>query len=143
MGQIPTSNIQREALPVNSFFLSDPKSRVHAARYKVQVFVLSAVYAAIAGSLYAHFVTFVSPSACDLHLSIMLVTMVVVGGISSLWGALLGAVLLGILPELLRSLKDYDILFYGMILLLIMMFAPEGIWGLIQGIGPRWSKGEK
>lgn len=113
---------------------------INTARYKIQVFVLSAVYAAIAGSLYAHSVTFVSPSACDLKLSILLVTMVVVGGISNLWGAFLGAVLLGILPELLRSFKDYDILFYGMILLLIMMFAPEGLWGLIKGIGQRWSK---
>ena len=107
---------------------------VHTARYKIQVFVLSAMYAALAGSLYAHFVTYVSPSACDLNLSILLVTMVVVGGISSLWGALIGAILLGVLPEFLRTLKDYDILFYGLILLLILMFAPEGLWGLMKKI---------
>ena len=86
---------------------------------------------------------FVSPSACDLNLSILLVTMVVAGGISSIWGAFLGAVLLGILPELLRGFKDYDILFYGMILLLIMMFAPEGLWGLIRGVAQGWNKGRK
>jgi branched-chain amino acid transport system permease protein len=112
---------------------------VNTARYKVQVFVLSAVYASVAGSLYAHFITFISPGSFDLTFSILLVTMVVIGGMSSVWGALMGTVLLGLLPEVLRGFKDYDILIYGAILLLMMMFMPEGLFGLTQRVFVRRS----
>ncbi len=107
---------------------------VNTARYKVQVFVLSAVYASVAGSLYAHFITFISPGSFGLTFSVLLVTMVVIGGMSSVWGALMGTVLLGLLPEVLRGFKDYDILIYGAILLLMMMFMPEGLFGLTQRV---------
>ena len=75
---------------------------VNVASYKVQVFVLSAVFASIAGSLYAHFVTFISPSSFGFMQSIMLVTMVVIGGMSDIWGACLGALIITILPEYLH-----------------------------------------
>lgn len=107
---------------------------VDTSKYKIQVFVLSAVYASIAGSLYAHFITFVSPSSFSLKFSILLVTMVVVGGMTNVWGALLGTAVLGVLPEILRSLKDFDILVYGFILLIMVMFAPEGLFGLIRKV---------
>lgn len=112
---------------------------VHTAKYKVQVFVLSAVYASVAGGLYAHFITFISPSTFDLTFSILLVTMVVIGGMSNVWGALMGTVLLGLLPEVLRGFKDYDILIYGAILLLMMMFMPEGLFGLTRRLFLRGS----
>jgi branched-chain amino acid transport system permease protein len=112
---------------------------VNTARYKVQVFVLSAVYASVAGSLYAHFITFISPGSFDLTFSVLLVTMVVIGGMSSVWGALMGTVLLGLLPEVLRGFKDYDILIYGAILLSMMMFMPEGLFGLAQRVFVRRS----
>lgn len=103
---------------------------VNTASYKMQVFVFSAIVSSLAGSYYAHFVTFVSPTTFDANMSILLVTMVVVGGMSNVWGALLGAALLGTLPEYLRTFGDYDILVYGVVMLLIMMFAPEGLAGL-------------
>jgi len=105
---------------------------VHVARYKLQAFVWSALLACLAGSFYAHFVTFVSPSSFDLKASILFVTMVVVGGLSSVWGAVIGAVLLGLLPEVLRGFRDYDILVYGGILLGIMLFAPQGLIGALR-----------
>jgi branched-chain amino acid transport system permease protein len=109
---------------------------VNTARYKIQVFVLSAVYASLAGSLYAHFITFLNPTPFGFHFSIAAVTMVVVGGMASVWGAIIGAALLTLLPEYLRVFHDYDILIYGSTLLLIMIFLPQGlfagIFGLIQ-----------
>ena len=72
---------------------------VNIARYKIQVFVLSAVYAAIAGGLYAHFRWFIGYPTFHLKTSIKLVTMVVVGGLGNIWGAVLGAILLTWLPE--------------------------------------------
>jgi branched-chain amino acid transport system permease protein len=100
---------------------------VDASRYKVQVFVLSAVYASMAGSLYAHFVTFISPSSFSLMFSILLLMMVVVGGAETIWGALLGATVLTLLPEYLRGLEDFEVLAYGGILMVVLLFMPQGI----------------
>lgn len=107
---------------------------IDIARYKVAVFVLSAVYASLAGSLYAHFVTFVSPESFGISCSILVVTMTVLGGRMSVWGALLGAAILTLLPETLRAFKDYDILAYGAILLMAMIFLPQGIFGALEAL---------
>lgn len=115
---------------------------VDTASYKVQIFVFSAVVASIAGSYYAHFVTFVSPTTFDANMSILLVTMVIVGGMSNVWGAILGAVLLGTLPEYLRTFGDYDILIYGAVMLVIMMFAPEGLAGILGSLARKISGGQ-
>jgi len=100
---------------------------VDTERFKIGVFILSGFYAAVAGALYAHYVTFVSPGSFGFHASIQLVTMVVVGGMASLWGAVAGATFLTVLPEALRAIEDYDILAYGAMLILCMMFLPGGL----------------
>lgn len=100
---------------------------VNVSRLKIQVFILSALVASVSGSLYAHFVTFISPTTCSIMFSILLVMMVVVGGMANVWGCVLGATLLTLLPEYLRVFEDYDVLVYGFILLLIVMFLPGGI----------------
>ena len=100
---------------------------VDTERYKIGVFILSALYAAVAGALYAHYVTFVSPGSFGFHASVQFVTMVVLGGMGSLWGAVAGAVFLTALPEVLRAIEDYDILLYGGLLILCMMFLPGGL----------------
>ncbi len=104
---------------------------IDVAGMKLTVFVLSAAYAALAGVLYVHFVAFVSPQAGDIMFSIKMVTMVVAGGMGHLWGGLLGAALLTVLPEMLSYFEDYDMLIYGGILLAMVMFMPGG---LTQGL---------
>jgi len=94
---------------------------------KIRVFILSAVYASLAGSLYAHYMTFISPSSFSLFYSILLLTMVIVGGITNLWGAIVGAVVITILPELLRRFEELDVLVYGLILTLSLMFFRKGL----------------
>jgi len=114
---------------------------IETARYKVMIFVLSAVLASLAGSLYAHYVRFLSPGSFDLLLSIKLVMMVVVGGMHSLWGALLGACLLTFLGnEWLHVFKDFDILVYGAILLFVVMALPEGLVSLVPRLGLVWQR---
>jgi branched-chain amino acid transport system permease protein len=100
---------------------------VDTQRYKTAVFVLSAGYAAVAGVLYAHYITFVSPGSFGFQASVQLVTMVVLGGMGSLWGAVAGALFLTVLPEALRAIEDYDILIYGALLILCMRFLPGGL----------------
>jgi branched-chain amino acid transport system permease protein len=100
---------------------------IDVAGMKLMVFVLSAAYASLAGVLYVHFVAFISPQAGDIMFSIKMVTMVVVGGMGHLWGGLLGAALLTVLPEMLSYFEDYDMLIYGGILLVMVMFLPGGL----------------
>lgn len=104
---------------------------VPTARYKLQAFVLSAVLAAIAGSFYAHYVNSLTPATFNLMWSIRFVLMVMVGGMQSLWGALIGAVLLTFVGnEWLQVFADFEILIYGAILLLVALFLPGGLASL-------------
>ncbi len=104
---------------------------VPTARYKVQVFVMSAVLAAVAGSFYTHYVTFLNPSSFNLMWSIRFLLMVVVGGMQSIWGALLGTVLMTFIGnEWLQIFADYEILVYGAILLVVALFLPQGLVSL-------------
>jgi branched-chain amino acid transport system permease protein len=104
---------------------------VNARLLKVQVFALSAVISSLAGSLYAHTMTFISPVSFGFNFSVELLTMVVIGGLGSVYGSFLGAALLTLLPELLRGAQDYDIIIYGGLLMVMVMFMPGG---LVRGI---------
>lgn len=104
---------------------------VNARLLKVQVFALSAMICAIAGSLYAHVMTFIAPPSFGFNISVELLTMVVIGGLGSIYGSFLGALLLTMLPEFLRFMHDYDIVFYGGLLMIMTIFMPGG---LVRGI---------
>jgi branched-chain amino acid transport system permease protein len=108
---------------------------VNTERYKVIIFAISAAYASLAGSLYAHYLSFISPKTFDIFYSVQIVTMVVVGGIGNLWGGLLGAAVLTALPEVLHGMRDYALLFYGLILMGVLVFFPEG---LLPGLVKLW-----
>jgi branched-chain amino acid transport system permease protein len=107
---------------------------VDVGRDKVRVFVLSAVLASVAGSLYAHYFGHVAPDAFSIFKSLDLVIMVVVGGLGSIWGTLFGVSFIVILPYLLESLEQYFDIIHGLILVLILMFLPQGfvtgLWDL-------------
>lgn len=110
---------------------------INARLLKVQVFTLSAVICSLAGSLYAHTVTFVSPASFGFNFSVELLTMVVIGGLGSIYGSFLGAALLTMLPEFLRAAHDYDIMIYGALLMLMVMFMPGG---LVRGLPALFKK---
>ena len=86
---------------------------VDTQKLKLQIFVLSAAISALAGFLYAHLVYFISPGTFSFIASIRMVTMVVIGGMASIWGALLGASLLTLLPEWLHAFLNLKWLFMG------------------------------
>lgn len=113
---------------------------IDVAALKIKIFVLSAFYASIGGSLYAHFVTFISPSSFSLFYSILVLMMVVVGGVTNIWGAVFGAVIITLLPELLRKFEDWEMLIYGLILTLSLLFMRKGIIPLVI---EKLKKGEK
>jgi len=100
---------------------------INITHYKSLIFVISVVIATVAGSLYAFFAGFISPQEAGFNHSIELVVMVVLGGMGRIYGSIIGAVILTLLPQFLTSFEDYETLIYGAIIILIMIFMPKGI----------------
>lgn len=123
---IINSRVGRAFKAVHGSEIAAEAMGVNVSRYKVQIFVISASFAGIAGALYAHVINFISPSSFNLTFSILLVTMVVIGGMSSIWGAVIGAIVMTAMPEILRVFKEYDLIVYAVILISVMVFLPGG-----------------
>lgn len=100
---------------------------VPVARYKAAIFTLSAVFASVMGSLSAHYIGFVSPNVADFFHSIELVTMVVVGGMASVFGSLVGAALLTALPQTLVAFQGWETVVFGGVLMGFMILLPRGL----------------
>jgi branched-chain amino acid transport system permease protein len=109
---------------------------VDTDKYKLQVLVLSAVYASLAGSLYAHFQAAVSPGPFNFGGSLELVVMSVVGGIASIWGAPFGVAMVLILKEIIRTRMhailhgaggEHEVIAFGILIVVIMLFMPDGL----------------
>jgi branched-chain amino acid transport system permease protein len=111
---------------------------INVDQFKVKILVLSAVYASIAGSLLVHHLRFVSPQFFDFLASVKLVVMAVIGGLASVWGAIFGAGATHILSdELLLRFGQWDIVVYGLILVLVMIFMPEGLFVKLKEVFQR------
>jgi branched-chain amino acid transport system permease protein len=112
---------------------------INATHFKVKIFVLSAVYASLAGSLLVHHLRFVSPQSFDFLASVRFVVMAVIGGLASIWGAIFGAGTTRILSdELLLGFGEWDVVIYGAILVVVMIFMPEGLFVKLQELFERW-----
>jgi branched-chain amino acid transport system permease protein len=105
---------------------------INIARYKVQSFAVSAFMAGIGGCLYAHFLGYINPSDFGFLKSIDMLSMIVLGGLGSVPGALFGASLLSAAPEFLRFMSQYRMLVYGALLVFLMVFRPNGLLGGID-----------
>ncbi len=112
---------------------------VNIVRYKVSIFVLSAIFASIMGSITAHYIGFVTPNFSDFFHSIELVTMVVVGGMASVFGSIVGAVLLTALPQALATFEGWETVVFGSVLMLCMIFLPKG---LVPTLAAKFGKGD-
>jgi branched-chain amino acid transport system permease protein len=104
---------------------------VNVVRSRIQIFVLSAIYAALAGSLYAHFLNYVNGTFFDLSVMIQLMAILVVGGIGTLWGPVVGAVLLIWVSQNLGSYAEYSQLIFGLLYGGALLFLPGGVVGEI------------
>ena len=101
---------------------------IDVSAYKMLAFVLGAAIAGLAGVLNAHLTFFISPAEYGFDRAVDILTMTILGGINSLTGPVVGAVILTLLPEALRSFKDFRLVVNGFILVLIVLFLPKGIW---------------
>ena len=111
---------------------------VNIVRYKVSIFVISAMFASLMGSVTAHYIGFVTPNIADFFHSIELVTMVVIGGMASVYGSVVGAVLLTALPQALSSLEGWETVAFGAVLMGCMICRPRG---LVPTLAARFGKG--
>jgi branched-chain amino acid transport system permease protein len=122
-------------------------SGIDVKRTKIVAFVLSAVFAGLAGGAYTLYQSFVTPDSVGLAQLILVLTMVVVGGSGSIAGVLIGVALIGLLPEFLRAaprgLLVWQEFAYGLILVLSVMFMPRGIWGVVQAVFARAERSGK
>lgn len=105
---------------------------VNVFRYKIMAFVISAALAGMAGAFFAQYVTFIDPTSFAADQSTQVLIMVIFGGLGSLPGSIIGAVVLTIVPELLRGLAEYRMLIYGVVLVFMMLVRPEGLLGKVN-----------
>ena len=105
---------------------------------KAVAFSVSAALAGLAGGLFAPLSGFVTPQSFGMLQSILFVLVVMLGGAGSILGPLIGAVIVGLLPEILASLEEYRLLFFGTLLLLVLWAAPQGVAGVLGGLWMRW-----
>ncbi|TAM53298.1 MAG: branched-chain amino acid ABC transporter permease [Burkholderiaceae bacterium] len=101
---------------------------INVGAYKMLAFVLGAAIAGLAGALNAHLTFFIGPGEYGFDRAVEILTMAILGGIGNLTGPVAGAVILTLLPELLRAFKDFRLVINGFILVLIVLFLPGGIW---------------
>jgi len=117
---------------------------VDTARSKILIFVIAALLACLSGWLYAHLQRFVNPSPFGLHIGIEYLFMAVVGGAAHVWGALLGAAVITILKEWLQDLLpkifgqsgNFEVIFFGVLLIIVLQRARDGLWPALQRFAP-------
>lgn len=135
------SNFGRTLMAIRDSETAAETMGINLGWYKAISFTLSAVYAGLAGSLYAHFILFISVDNFTLLHSISYIVMIVVGGIGSITGSVIGAVFITILPEIITFMKDYlpaakkigsslQAAVYGIVLMLFVIYRPTGFYGL-------------
>ncbi len=119
----------RAILSIREDEVAAEASGIPTTYYKIFAFTLAAFFAGIAGGLYAHYVGVLDPKNFAFTKSIEYLVMVVLGGMGSVTGSIIAAIVLTMLPELLRSFSDYRMLIYSLVLILMMLFRPSGLMG--------------
>lgn len=129
MYSLMTSRHGRAILSIRDDEIASGASGVNTTYYKIFAFIVSAIFAGIAGGIYAHKLGILGAKQFDFNYSINILVMVVLGGMGSFTGAILSAIVLTILPEILRGFADYRMIIYSVLLILMMIFRPTGLLG--------------
>lgn len=132
-----TAHIKRSWLGFGFAAVADDEATartlgINVPMYKLAAFVLGTFLAGVAGAVYCYFTRFIIPGAFGFTVSISILSMVIVGGVGSLWGVIVAAVFLTLLPEFSRVINDYKLFLYGALIVLTMRFAPDGLAGLVN-----------
>ncbi|RXT02379.1 branched-chain amino acid ABC transporter permease [Ammoniphilus sp. CFH 90114] len=128
--RIKFSKMGRALLAIKTDEITAKAMGVHVTYYKVSAFVWSAAVAGLAGTFYAHFILFLSPETFQTSMSVNILLMLLIGGVGSIYGSIMGAMFVTLLSEYLREFMQYQMLVYGILIVIIVIFAPKGISGL-------------
>jgi branched-chain amino acid transport system permease protein len=128
VGCLVSSTYGRGFLAVHDDEVAAGAMGINPVRYKVTAFVIGAFFAGIAGGLYAHHKQFLSPGGFDFMKSIDIVVMVILGGMGRTAGVIVAAVLLTLLPEVLRGFADYRMIIYSLLIIVLMIARPQGLF---------------
>ena len=147
---IMNSRHGRAILSIREDEIAAESCGIPTTRYKVTAFAISAMFAGVAGGLYAHYIGILDPNNFGFMNSIEILVMVVLGGMGSMVGSVISASALTILPEALRGFEDYRMIAYSLLLVAVMIFRPKGLFGsrdfsfnrLLQKLFRRRSKEE-
>ena len=128
IGCLVSSTYGRGFLAVHDDEVAAGAMGINPVRYKVTAFVIGAFFAGIAGGLYAHHKQFLSPGGFDFMKSIDIVVMVILGGMGRTAGVIVAAVILTLLPEVLRGFADYRMIIYSLLIIVLMIARPQGLF---------------
>lgn len=126
------SDFGRAALAVKRDEEAAAAMGIHVVAVKVKVFALSAGMGGLSGALYAHYVTFIAPDRFHLNASFELLLAALLGGSGTPYGAVAGAVLLIVLPDIVAPLRDYKVMANGLIFILVSLYLPKGLAGTLE-----------
>lgn len=130
--RIKHSKTGRALLAIRTDEITAGAMGVNVTYYKIFAFIFSAAIAGLSGAFYAHYVLFLSPETFKLSTSINILLMLLIGGMGSILGSILGGVFITFLSEYLRAFAEYQMLIYGVMIVLVVIFAPRGLSGLLQ-----------
>lgn len=123
------SRFGRTIIAIREDYIAASASGINVTFYKVMNFTISAFFAGVGGAMYAHYMTAMIPTNFNFNYSAEMLTEVIIGGTGSLTGSIIGAAFLSALPEAMRQFANYRMLAYSVVLVLVMMFKPGGIFG--------------
>ncbi|MGI6109419.1 MAG: branched-chain amino acid ABC transporter permease [Eubacteriaceae bacterium] len=140
---IGKSRYGRAIMSIREDEIASEASGIPTTKYKVLAFALSSFFAGIGGSLYAHYQGYLDPNKFQFMYSIEMFVIVVLGGLGSVTGSIVSAIVLTVLPELLRQFSSYRLLVYSAALVLMMIFRPQGIFGRYEFSLTKFMEGRK
>jgi branched-chain amino acid transport system permease protein len=140
--QLFKSRIGRSLYAIRENEIAAEACGINTTRMKVLAFTVGALLGGLGGGLYAHYMYYINPQDFGFMKSIEILNMVVLGGMGSIPGTILGVVILTLAPEMLRIVAEYRLLFYGAMLVILMIFRPNGLLGdvRIYDLKKRWCK---
>lgn len=128
---IVRTRVGRAFLAIRQSEIASQTMGIHLAKYKTSAFAVSAFFTGVAGGLFSYVITHISPDSFNLGVSIDFIAMIVIGGMGSILGSIIGAVILTGIQQLLSGLPEVQLLIFGIALIVFMIFMPQGISGVI------------
>ena len=131
------SRTGRALIAIREDELAAKSMGIDVTAYKMLAFAVGAFFAGLAGSFYAHYTSFIDPHTFSFTESIAILAMAVLGGLGSINGSILGAVILTVIPELLRGIAEYRLIVFGLIMMAVMLLRPQGLFGKARENGSK------